>query len=131
MSKFISDIKKYEKIKELAAAGDEKAKDFLFGFAEMDDKEFNDYLATIAIEPEDEKQKADWTEIVKGLIADENEAIDGYDKAIKYITNAEFITDDERTVILERLAYIKDEELKHIEDLKGIDYGNQNEVHNA
>ena len=109
--KFI-DKENYSKIKELANSGDEKAKDFLFNFMSMSDEETNEYLATLA---ENEPKESDFNEVIKKLIEDENEAIDGYDKAIKYITNT---TNDE--AVINKLQKIKDDEIQHIEDLKEL-----------
>lgn len=109
--KFI-DKDNYSKIKELANSGDEKAKDFLFNFMSMSDEETNEYLATLA---ENEPKESDFNEVIKKLIEDENEAIDGYDKAIKYITNT---TNDE--TVINKLQKIKDDEIRHIEDLKEL-----------
>lgn len=109
--KFI-DKENYSKIKELANSGDEKAKDFLFNFMSMSDEETNEYLATLA---ENEPKESDFNEVIKKLIEDENEAIDGYDKAIKYITNT--INDE---AVINKLQKIKDDEIQHIEDLKEL-----------
>ena len=125
---YISDARKLAKIQEMAKNGDEKAKDFLFSFMDMDDTEANDYLASIAIDvPEidqeniDTNQEAqDWTQVIEDLIKDENEAIDGYDKAIKYLSNANFVDDVVKTAYLEKLNHIKDEEIEHIKELKEI-----------
>ena len=106
------DKENYSKIKELANSGDEKAKDFLFNFMSMSDEEANEYLATLA---ENEPKESDFNEVIKKLIEDENEAIDGYDKAIKYITNT---TNDE--AVINKLQKIKDDEIRHIEDLKEL-----------
>ena len=120
---YISDLNKLAKIKELAGQGDEKAKDFLFNFMDMSDEEANAYLSSIAIEeekqPEMEESKEDLKSIVKALIDDENEAIDGYDKAIKFVTNSD-MPDLIKTAYLEKLNHIKDEEIEHIEELKEI-----------
>lgn len=123
---FISDLNKFNKIKELASQGDEKAKDFLFNFMKMSDEEANAYLSSIAIEEEEqpaqegtEEGKEDWKSIVKALIQDENEAIDGYDKAIKFISNAE-LPQLIKNAYLEKLEHIKSEEIEHIEELKEI-----------
>ena len=126
--KYISDMKKLAKIQEMAKSGDEQAKDFLFSFMEMDDEEANQYLASIAIEvPEIDQENVntnqedqDWKSIIEALIQDENEAIDGYDKAIKYLSNANFADDVVKTAYLEKLNHIKNEEIEHIEELKEI-----------
>ena len=126
--KYISDMNKLAKIKEMAKGGDEAAKDFLFSFMDMDDEEANKYLASIAIDvPEIDQENVDtnqedqdWRSIVEDLIQDENEAIDGYDKAIKYLSNANFADDVVKTAYLEKLNHIKDEEIEHIKELKEI-----------
>ena len=126
--KYISDMKKLAKLKEMAQNGDEQAKDFLFNFMEMDDEEANQYLATIAVEiPEIDQENIDtnqedqdWKSIIEALIQDENEAIDGYDKAIKYLSNANFVDDVVKTAYLEKLNHIKAEEIEHIKELKEI-----------
>lgn len=104
---------KYAKIKELADNGDQKAKDFLFNFMQMSDEEANQYLSEIATDNE----TSDYAKIIQDLIADENEAIDGYDKAIKYLAN---IDKENKEEIIKKLEEIKADEMQHIEDLKGV-----------
>lgn len=104
---------KYAKIKELANNGDQKAKDFLFNFMQMSDEEANQYLSEIATDNE----TSDYAKIIQDLIADENEAIDGYDKAIKYLAN---IDKENKEEIIKKLEEIKADEMQHIEDLKGV-----------
>lgn len=119
---FISDLDKLNKIKELASQGDEKAKNFLFTFMEMSDEEANAFLAEIATneEPKEEQPvKEEWQQIVEALVKDENEAIDGYDKAIKFIANSD-LPDLIKTAYTEKLEHIKQEEIEHIEELKEI-----------
>lgn len=126
--KYINDFNKLNKIKEMAQNGDEKAKDFLFNFMEMNDDEANEYLAGIAIDvPEIDQNNIDtgqedndWKSIIEDLIKDENEAIDGYDKAIKFLSNANFADDVVKTAYLQKLQHIKDEEIEHIKELKEI-----------
>ena len=126
--KYISDARKLAKIQEMANNGDEQAKDFLFNFMDMDDEEANQYLASIALEvPEIDQENVntnqedqDWKSVIEDLIKDDNEAIDGYDKAIKYLANANFVDDVVKTAYLEKLNHIKDEELEHIKELKEI-----------
>ena len=110
---FIKDQKKLSKIKEMAKNGDEKAKDFLFNFMEMSDDEANDYLSSIAVE--EKGNVGDFKSIIEVLIDDENEAIDGYDKAIKFIVNSNEEDKDKKLKILEE---IKNDELDHIKKLK-------------
>lgn len=104
---------KYAKIKELANNGDQKAKDFLFNFMQMSDEEANQYLSEIATDNE----TSDYAKIIQDLIADENEAIDGYDKAIKYLAN---IDKENKEEIIKKLEEIKADEMQHIEDLKRV-----------
>lgn len=129
--KYINDFKKLEKINEMAKNGDEQAKDFLFNFMEMDDEAVNDYLSSIAIDVPDEnkidqenvntqQEDVDWKSIVEALIKDENEAIDGYDKAEKYLANSNFVDDVVKTSYLEKIRHIKNEEIEHINELKEI-----------
>ena len=112
--KYISNFKKLAKIKEMANGGDEKAKDFLFGFMDMSDDEVNAYLSSVAV---DEEKEPDFKLVVKSLIDDENEAVGGYDKAIKLLTNSNLENKDS---IIEKLNHIKEEELEHIEELKEV-----------
>lgn len=117
------DIEKYNKIKELANNGDEKAKDFLFNFMEMEDEKANEFLSQIAVSDEEVK-KDDFKDIIEFLINDELEAINGYDKAILFLASAE-IPDIAKNEYKAKLEEIRQEELKHIEELKGlIDNGN-------
>ena len=126
--KYISDMKKLAKIKEMAQNEDEQAKDFLFNFMEMNDEEANKYLANITVEIpkidqeniDTNQEDKDWKSIIEALIQDENEAIDGYDKAIKYLSNANFVDDVVKTAYLEKLNHIKNEEIEHIKELKEV-----------
>ena len=118
--RFISDLNKLSKIKELAEQGDEQAKNFLFTFMDMSDEEANAYLSSIAVEEEKpQEDKNDWKSIVEALVQDENEAIDGYDKAIKFVSNAD-LPQLIKTAYIEKLEHIKQEEIEHIEELKEI-----------
>lgn len=57
--------------------------------------------------------------IVKFLIEDENEAVDGYDKAIKAFNAATLPTPDMEHIVSE-LQHIKEEELEHIRELEEL-----------
>lgn len=57
--------------------------------------------------------------IVKFLIEDENEAVDGYDKAIKAF-NAATLPAPDREHIVSELQHIKEEELEHIRELEEL-----------
>ena len=117
--RYISDLEKYNRVRELADGGDESAKDFLMGFMEMDDEKANEYLAGIAVGNGDGQPKEDWKSVVDFLIKDENEAIDGYDKAIKFIADSD-LPELTKTAYTERLNHIKAEEIEHIGELKEI-----------
>ena len=111
------DSKRYKQIKELADAGDEHSKEFLFSFMEMDDEKANEFL--MSLDGEMIKKEDDIKGAIDFLIKDENEAIDGYDKAIKLVTNSD-IDEETKKRILDVLEHIKQEEIEHIEELKGI-----------
>ena len=113
--KFIKDTQKLAKIKEMASNGDEKAKDFLFNFMEISDDEANQYLSSIAVE--ENANVGDFKTIIQVLIDDENEAIDGYDKAIKFIANS---SDEDKENKIKVLEEIKNDEIDHIKKLKEI-----------
>lgn len=68
-----------------------------------------------AVEPE----PGDLQGIVKFLIEDENEAVDGYDKAIKAFNAATLPTPDREHIVSE-LQHIKEEELEHIRELEEV-----------
>ena len=68
-----------------------------------------------AVEPE----PGDLQGIVKFLIEDENEAVDGYDKAIKAFNAATLPTPDREHIVSE-LQHIKEEELEHIRELEDL-----------
>lgn len=68
-----------------------------------------------AVEPE----PSDLQGIVKFLIEDENEAVDGYDKAIKAFNAATLPTPDREHIVSE-LQHIKEEELEHIRELEEV-----------
>lgn len=104
---------KYSIINELSKKGDEKAKDFLSRFMEMEDDEANNYLSSLQIDDNEIKNGYDF------LIKDENEAIDGYDKQIKLVQNSD-IDERKKIVIINTLQHIKEEELEHIEELKKL-----------
>ena len=117
---YIKDIGKFNRIKALASKGDETAKNFLFDFMNMDDEKANAYLSQFDEKPNQEVESQDeWKKVVQALIQDDNEAIDGYDKAIKYVANAD-IPELVKTAYTERLNHIKNEEIEHINELKEI-----------
>jgi gas vesicle protein len=106
---------KYQIIKEMVKNGDEKAKDFLFSYMSMDDEKANEYLNNLT-----ESQTSHYSDIIDALIKDENEAIDGYDKAIKFVQNATDFLDEIKEGYISKLSKIKEDELAHIKDLQGL-----------
>ena len=115
------DPKRLAKVNELAKGGDAKAKDFLFNFMDMDDEQANAYLSSLDENPQEENREEvpEWRKVIQALIDDENEAIDGYDKAIKFVSNSD-LPELIKAIYLERLNHIKDEEIEHIAELKEI-----------
>ena len=82
-------------------------------------KESNSVLE--ALEDEDSNNFENvYNKKISFLIDDENEAIDGYDGAIKLFNDNQEIDSDTRELILSKLQHIKDEELEHIRELKDI-----------
>lgn len=65
------------------------------------------------------KKKTVWNEMIEFLIADENEAIRSYDKAIEFVANADF-DDIKKTAFLEKLNHIKNDEIDHVEKLMAM-----------
>lgn len=119
--RYINDFKKLDKIQKMAKNGDKKAKEFLFNFMDLTDEQVNDYLSSIVVNDEEEIQEG-FNNILEDLIKDENEAIDGYDKAIKYLSNF-----NPNSSFIERLNHIKEEEIEHIKELKEmLKDGNKN-----
>jgi rubrerythrin len=70
---------KAKKLYDMAKGGDKSASDFLMGYMDMSDDEANAKLAQLTGEKGDGGLKS----TVEFLIEDEEEAIDGYDKAIR------------------------------------------------
>ena len=71
------------------------------------------YRFDLLTEVEEEKPTID------DLIADENEAIDGYDKAISNLANSDVNVDD-RFAAIARLQEIKGDEIEHIAELQEL-----------
>lgn len=76
-------------------------------------------LSEMSVKTDKTQSKKDWKEIVQELIADENEAIQGYDDAIEFIANAD-IDESKRNEIIKGLNEIKDDEIDHIQHLKEL-----------
>ena len=73
--------------------------------------------------PEEKKEKSekDWATVVKELIGDEEEAIEGYNGAIAFINeNADKIPEDKKSEYLNVLEEIKKDEEDHIAKLKAL-----------
>lgn len=84
-------------------------------------KESNSFLETLGEEEENNSNFENiYNKKISFLIEDENEAIDGYDGAIKLFNDNQEIDSDTRELILSKLQHIKDEELEHIRELKDI-----------
>lgn len=72
-------------------------------------------------EPQNEEShEENIDDVLDFLIKDENEAIDGYDKAIKFVVNCDKIEGVVKQAYLDKLNHIKNEELEHIEELKAL-----------
>ncbi len=78
--KFIQNSKKLNQIKRLAKNGDKEAKDFLFGFRDMEEEKANAYLDRF----NDIKDNP-----IVDLIKIEESAIEEYKKAIEEVENKE------------------------------------------
>lgn len=78
--KFIQNSKKLNQIKQLAKNGDKEAKDFLFGFRDMEEEKANAYLDRF----NDIKDNP-----IVDLIKLEESAIEEYKKAIEEVENKE------------------------------------------
>jgi rubrerythrin len=98
----------YDKIN----AGDKEAMKFIVDYPSMSDEEANSYLAKLAISGK--KTIMDLILMNEFLIKDENEAINGYDKAILL---ARALGNKEAEALYET---IKQQELNHIEMLTDL-----------
>lgn len=78
--KFIQNSKKLNQIKKLAKNGDKEAKDFLFGFRDMEEEKVNAYLDRF----NDIKDN-----VIVDLIKLEENTIEEYKKAIEEVENKE------------------------------------------
>ena len=76
-------------------------------------------LSEMSVKTDKTQSKKDWKQIVEELIADENEAIQGYDDAIEFIANAD-MDESKRSEIIKGLNEIKDDEIDHIQHLKKL-----------
>jgi hypothetical protein len=99
---------KAKKLYDMAKGGDKSASDFLMGYMDMSDDEANAKLAQLTGEKGDDGLKS----TVEFLIQDEEEAIDGYDKAIRL-----FKTSGLDTKVLEE---IRADEFEHVGKLQDL-----------
>lgn len=106
--------KQQDEIIKRVVAGDTKAINFMVGYPSMSDDEANEYLATLAID-DGTNAKQNFSEMNLFLIKDENEAINGYDKAILLAQN------DGNDKALAVYQSIKADELRHIDMLKMLE----------
>lgn len=93
--------------------GDKEAIKFMVAYPEMSEEEANAYLAKLAIDDEEPKDQS--KAMNEFLIKDENEAINGYDKAILLDKN----TGNDKALSVHQS--IKEDELRHIKMLKDLD----------
>lgn len=110
--KYIKDKRKYDKIVELAKNGDNKARDFLENFLDIDDNKANDYLNSINVDNYVDSE-------LTFLIQDEIEAINGYTNVLEHLKSVE-LSEEKRKEINEKLQYIIKDEQEHIDILKGL-----------
>ena len=102
----------YDKIN----AGDKEAMKFIVDYPSMSDEEANKYLTKIAMQSSEGKDASNGSmgDMIAFLIKDENEAINGYDKAILL---AQSVSCEKS---LATFQSIKQDELRHIQMLKDL-----------
>lgn len=105
-------------LNEKISKGDKEAERFMIDYPSMSAEEANDYLTKLATSKEETNEVSDLGEMNKFLIKDENEAINGYDKAILLSVNVKTPKGEKSKAIYEA---IKADEIKHIEMLKSLD----------
>lgn len=106
--------KVYDKVN----SGDSKALKFIVDYPTMDDEEANKYLTELAIltpnDSSNEQKENDMVSMIAFLVKDENEAINGYDKAILL---AQSVSCEKALAVFKS---IKEDELRHIQMLKDL-----------
>ena len=106
-------------LQSLTESGDTLAQNILKMFSEAGEEKTNEFLSKVAVSQNNKENKLEkcqtLVEFVQALVEDENEAIQGYDKAILFTVNSE--TDRN---ILSILNEIKNDEIRHIKMLKEI-----------
>ncbi len=121
----IKDKTIYDIIRNNALKGNTYMENLLRNLPNMSQEELNNKLTRLKKFSEE-----DYIESINFLIDDENEAINGYDTIILFISNLdEKSMDNEiKNSIIKILTFIKDEEIKHIEYLKNIRDANIDKV---
>ena len=121
----IKDQNTYNRIKENALKGNTYMENLLRNLPNMSQEELNDKLTKLQ-----QFSVEDYKESINFLIKDENEAINGYDTIILFISNLgeENISNETKDSILKILTFIKNEEIKHIEYLKNTRDNNIDKV---
>lgn len=91
--------------------GNSGAKDILSALSSMTQDELNEALAKFIPTPQDAN------EVIDGLIADEYEAVNGYNNAISLLKS---YNTPEAEFKIKELQHILNEELEHITELKNL-----------
>ena len=106
------------KVNEKVNSGDKEAMKFIVNYPYMSEEEANAYLTKLAMGSsnpnEQETRKGDMGDMIAFLIKDENEAINGYDKAILL---AQSVSCEKALSIFKP---IKEDDLRHIQMLKDL-----------
>jgi hypothetical protein len=106
-----------DKVNELAKSGNKTAEDFLFNFMSLSDEEANKALADL-MKPASESPIV---EAFKALIADEGEAVDGYDKVLKMLETYKTAGKlDDADKYIKALEGIRKDEFDHTAILQGL-----------
>lgn len=106
-------IGKYQVIKNMANNGNKDADKFLSNFMNMNEMEMRKALINLDLD------KPKICSLIDFLVDDENEAIDGYDNAMKLISNSD-LDEKAKQKYLGQFEYIKNDEIEHIEILKKL-----------
>ena len=101
---------KAKRLSDMAKGGDASAADFLMGYMDMPDDEANEKLAKLTGDKGDGGMKS----AVEFLIQDEEEAIDGYDKAIRLAQT------QKQEQAVKAFEEIRKDEFSHVAKLQGI-----------
>lgn len=93
----------------------ERDENILKEMSEIGEEKVNQELSNIAVSNDGQEECSTLVTLIKNLIEDENEAIQGYDKGILFVANSE----KDRN-ILNVLNEIKTDEIRHIKMLKEL-----------